>query len=301
MTTRPVDLFDLPLLIKNRSSYIGLDSAKQLAHGTPLNFSGLVSRAIPINNLYTVIDSSAEPILGSIEHSPEKPSAKLSFLSSHSGHYDDRFIPLIEEMCAVAGKNGAFHIVAETVDNSQVLNLLRRTGFAVYSTQKICQVEPSSVEPASCKWAKLDDAQRLDAKNLYEQITPPMIQAIEPFNVCPGRLLACNGSRVFAWIDEGKAGTVIIPLVHPDEKNLATLFSDLIIDLKASGTPKIFFIIRSTMSWFEPIVTDLGGVEIRTERILVKHLVNFVLEKETVKNAKAQRVTILSSHIKRND
>jgi hypothetical protein len=113
--------------------------------------------------------------------------------------------------------------------------------------------------------------------------------------------LACNGSRVFAWIDEGKAGTVIIPLVHPDEKNLAVLFSDLVIDLKTAGTPKIFFIIRSTMSWFDTIVTDLGGVEIRTERILVKHLVNFVLEKETVKNAKAQRVTILSSHIKRND
>lgn len=301
MTTRPVDLFDLPILFKNRSSYIGLNTVKQLAHGNPLNLSGLISSAIPVTDMYTLIDPSSDPILGAIEHSTEKPSARISFLASRLNQYDERFIPLIEELCSVAGKNGAFHIVAETEETGQALNLLRRTGFAVYSTQKIFQVDPGNHEQAGTKWNLPNEAQRFDAKNLYEQITPPMILAIEPFFSCAGKLMACNSSRIYAWVEEGKAGTVVVPLAHPDEKNPAAAFKDLVLDLRSSGAGKIYFILRSTMSWFETILFELDGEKLRNEQVFVKHLVKFVLEKEIVKNPKAHGVTVLSSHIKGND
>lgn len=300
MTIRQVDLFDLPRLVRNRSVYLSLDTTDLLAYGAPLGLPRAISRAIPFGQNFTVIEPGQDTRIAAINHGYNQASARLAYLSSSQNDYGDGMLPLVAELAKIAANRGAFHLIAETAPDAPQPDVLSSAGFSAYTTQSIYQFDPASAPSGRSVWRAIPSAMALDAKLLYEQITPPLIQSVEPFQIQAGQLFACTGKKAFARVVKGPAGVVIIPIIHPDAHELADSFRDLAMQVGAGGSLPVYFLVRSAISWFTGILREVKCAEVSHQQVLVKHLAKPILAKDARLATNAQGVRVLTQHINNN-
>ena len=141
MTIRPLDLRDLHHLYRLRGDAVGLDTTRTLTRGNPLGAVGLMAYINPARHIYaSIADGDGVSLLGGIIHTRGELFAKLLYLAP-SSRLDHPDLPaLIDHLSSEAGGWGAFHVLAEVDEASNVFDGLRKSGFSVYAWQRMWNI-----------------------------------------------------------------------------------------------------------------------------------------------------------------
>ena len=306
MPIRPLAILDLPYLYSFRDEAIGLDTARTLTRGNPLSAVGLFAYMNPARHVYSAIaNGETESVLGGIIHSRDETFAKLLYLapSSQLGHPD---LPeLIENLSAQAGEWGAFHVLAEVDENSEAFVPLRKAGFSVYAWQRMwenTEVANSALNSHAEKatqsevWTRARSIHLPAIQSLYYQIVPPLLQPVEPQPKTSIGWISNDGAKCYVGVTYGVYGIVLMPLIHPEARDVGAKLAMLINNLPDRKNRPVYMCVRSYQAWLEPVLADLGAQSGQRQAVMVKHLARLVRESPTVP-AVASRATVQPSQL----
>jgi hypothetical protein len=304
MSIRPLAILDLPYLYSFRDEAIGLDTARTLTRGNPLGAAGLLAYMNPARHVYSAIaNGENESVLGGIIHSRDETFAKLLYLapSSQLGHPD---LPeLIENLSAQAGEWGAFHVLAEVDENSEAFVPLRKAGFSVYAWQRMWEItevaESSSHAEQKTQtetWTRTWSVHLAAIQSLYHQIVPPLLQPVEPQPKSSVAWISNDGAKCYVGVTHGVYGIVLMPLIHPEARDVGAKLATLINNLTDRKNRPVYICVRSYQAWLEPVLADLGAQAGQRQAVMVKHLARLVRESPTVP-AVASRATVQPSQM----
>src|SRR6185503_8484211 len=308
MPIRPLAILDLPYLYSFRDEAIGLDTARTLTRGNPLSAVGLFAYMNPARHVYSAIaNGENEAVLGGIIHSRDETFAKLLYLapSSQLGHPD---LPeLIENLSAQAGEWGAFHVLAEVDENSEAFVPLRKAGFSVYAWQRMWEIKEVtelnsySQDGQTGKpevWTRAWSVHLAAIHSLYHQIVPPLLQPVEPQPKSSIGWISNDGAKCYVGVTHGVYGIVLMPLIHPEARDVGAKLATLISTLPDRKNRPVYVCVRSYQAWLEPVLADLGAQSGQRQAVMVKHLARLVRESPTVP-AVASRATVQPSQTSR--
>jgi len=299
MSPRPLDLLDLPTIYRFRGEALSLDSVRLLTRGNPLGAGGFLSYFNPARHLYTAISQeNGITLLGGVIQTNGDSFAKLVYLAPTTELTHPGLPPLIEHLISEAGKWGAFHVLAEVDETSAAFPSLRAAGFSVYAWQRIWDVSNVPVDDASGKWVQADEQNLPAIQSLYYQIVPPLLQPIEPAPKRAVGLVCADGSRCYVNVLAGRSGILLIPLIHPEAKDVAEHLSTLLRQIPERRNRPVYLCVRSYQAWLEPALEDLGAKAAERQAVMVKHLARMVKESQPV-TAKQPATAIPASRISR--
>ena len=306
MSIRPLAILDLPYLYSFRDEAIGLDTARMLTRGNPLGAAGLLSYVNPARHIYSAIaNGENKAVLGGIIHSRDETFAKLLYLapSSQLGHPD---LPeLIENLSAQAGEWGAFHVLAEVDENSDAFVPLRKAGFSVYAWQRMWEIKEVTDLPSHSQdgqtgkpevWTRAWSVHLPAIHSLYQQIVPPLLHPVEPQPKSSIGWISNDGAKCYVGVTHGVYGIVLMPLMHPEARDVGAKLAALIGNLPDRRNRPIYICVRSYQAWLEPVLADLGAQSGQRQAVMVKHLARLVRESPTVP-AVASRATVQPSQM----
>lgn len=304
MTIRPLDLLDIPIITRYRNDVLTLDSARALTRGHPLGAMSLLAYINPARHLYAAIANGGETVLlGGVIHSRGDPFAKLLYLAP-SSRLDDRQLPaLIEHLAMQAGEWKAFHVMAEVDETSEVFPALRMAGFSVYAWQKLWDVsllEKTEPAPAGSGWRRVQSVDLPLVQSLHYQIVPPLLHPVEP---APNRVVGfvhSENMKCYASVTSGLYGTVLTPLIHPDEHHVSEKIAALVASMPNRNGRRVYLNVRSYQTWLEPVLADLGALASPRQAVMVKHLARLVVEGQLARTVPAN-ANIQPSRISRMD
>lgn len=284
MSTRPLDLLDLPTLYRYRGEAVSLDSVRLLTRGNPLGPRGFLSYFNPRRHIYTAVgEKNGTPLLGGVIHTNGDAFAQLLYLAPRTNLTHPGLPPLIEHLSAEAGKWGTFHILAEVDEGSEAYRILRLSGFSVYAWQRLWDVSRLDLPtPPSDGWRPMREIDLPAMQSFHYQIVPQLIHPIEPPPKKSDGLVCCSeGMKGYVAIAQGPAGIVMTPFIHPEvtapDEKLAFLPA-----LPGRGGRPVYLRVRSYQAWLEPVLEDLGAKASERQAVMVKHLVRTIKEEQTV-------------------
>ena len=306
MSIRPLAILDLPYLYSFRDEAIGLDTARTLTRGNPLSAVGLFAYMNPARHVYSAIaNGENESVLGGIIHSRDETFAKLLYLAPASQLAHPDLPELIENLSAQAGEWGAFHVLAEVDENSEAFVPLRKAGFSVYAWQRMwenTEVADSALNSHAEQatqpevWARARSIHLPAIQSLYYQIVPPLLQPVEPQPKTSIGWISNDGAKCYVGVTYGVYGIVLMPLIHPEARDVGAKLAALISNLPDRKNRPIYVCVRSYQAWLEPVLADLGAQSGQRQAVMVKHLARLVRESPTVP-AVASRATVQPSQM----
>jgi len=302
MSIRPLAFFDLPYLYSFREEAIGLDTARSLTRGSPLGAVGLMAYVNPARHIYSAIaNGEKESVLGGIIHSKDDSFAKLLYLAPASQLRHPDLPALIENLAAQAGEWGAFHVIAEVDETSEVFVPLRKSGFAVYAWQRMWDVSQIAETGSDVEWTKVKSVHIQSMQNLYHQIVPPLLHPVEPQPKDGAMGWMCNeGAKCYVGVSQGVYGIVLAPLIHPESTDVSGKLVSLIASLPDRRNRPVYICVRSYQAWLEPVLADLGAQGANRQAVMVKHLAHLVKDAQAVQTVPAG-VRIQPSRVSKTD
>ena len=309
MPIRPLAILDLPYLYSFRDEAIGLDTARTLTRGNPLSAVGLFAYVNPARHIYSAIaNGENEAVLGGIIHSRDETFAKLLYLapSSQLGHPD---LPeLIENLSVQAGEWGAFHVLAEVDENSDAFVPLRKAGFSVYAWQRMwenTEVADSALNSHAEQatqpevWARARSIHLPAIQSLYYQIVPPLLQPIESQPRTSIGWISNDGAKCYVGVTHGTYGIVLMPLIHPEARDVGAKLAVLISNLPDRKNRPVYVCVRSYQAWLEPVLADLGAKAGQRQAVMVKHLARLVRDAAVARATQPKGVSVQPSQASR--
>ena len=302
MSIRPLAIFDLPYLYSFREEAIGLDTARSLTRGSPLGAVGLMAYVNPARHIYSaIVNGGKDSVLGGIIHSKDDPFAKLLYLAPASQLSHPDLPALIENLATQAGEWGAFHVIAEVDENSEVFAPLRKSGFSVYAWQRMWDVSQMVENGQGVEWTKVKSVHVQSMQNLYHQIVPPLLHPVEPQPRDGATGWMCNeGVKCYVGVSQGVYGIVLAPLIHPETTDVSGKLASLITSLPDRRNRPVYVCVRSYQAWLEPVLADLGAQGAQRQAVMVKHLAHLVKDAQTVQAVPAG-VRIQPSRVSKTD
>jgi hypothetical protein len=293
MSIRPLAIFDLPYVYSFRDEAIGLDTARTLTRGNPLGAVGLIAYVNPVRHIYSaIINGGEEAALGGIIHSRDETFAKLLYLAPITKLNHPDLPALIENLAVQAGEWGAFHVLAEIDERSDVFVPLRKSGFSVYAWQRMwdaSQVDASQITDAGSgvEWKRVRPVDLPSIQSLYHQIVPPLLQPIEPQPKVASGWMCDDGVKCYVSVSQGIYGIVLLPLIHPEAKEVGAKLASLIVNLPDRRNRPVYICVRSYQAWLEPVLADLGAQGADRQAVMVKHLAHLVKDAQTAQTVPA--------------
>lgn len=288
MPIRPLALFDLPYVYGFREEAIGLDTARTLTRGNPLGAVGLMAYMNPAKHIYSaIVNGTEDSVLGGIIHSRDETFAKLLYLAPASQLSHPDVPTLIDNLSAQAGAWGAFHVLAEVDETSDVFVPLRKSGFSVYAWQRMwdaSKIDASQITESGSgfEWTRIKSVHLHSIHNLYHQIVPPLLQPIEPQPKDALGWMCNEGVKCYVSASQGVYGIVLTPLIHPEATDVGRKLASLIANLPDRRNRPVYVCVRSYQAWLEPVLADLGARGADRQAVMVKHLARLVKEGQTV-------------------
>jgi hypothetical protein len=298
MSPRPLDLLDLPTIYRYRSEAVSLDSTRLLTRGNPLGAAGFISYFNPVRHLYTAINQENDvTLLGGVIKNSSDSFARLVYIAP-SGQLTHRSLPaLIEHLSAEAGKWGAFHVLAEIDESSEVFPALRTAGFSVYAWQRIWDVSHIVTTDGPNGWVAVESINLPAIQSLYHQIVPPLLQPIEPAPRRAMGMVCSEGARCYVNVTYGVRGIVLTPLIHPEATDVALKLNSLLNQLPDRRGRPVYLCVRSYQAWLESALEDLGARAALRQAVMVKHLVRMVKDEQTVRATQPAGVSVQPSRV----
>lgn len=288
MPIRPLAFFDLPYVYGFREEAIGLDTARSLTRGNPLGAVGLMAYMNPAKHIYSaIVNGTEDSVLGGIIHSRDETFAKLLYLAPASQLSHPDLPSLIDNLSAQAGAWGAFHVLAEVDETSDVFVPLRKSGFSVYAWQRMwdaSKIDVSQITESGSgfEWTRIKSVHLHSIHNLYHQIVPPLLQPIEPQPKDALGWMCNEGVKCYISASQGAYGIVLSPLIHPEATDVGPKLASLIANLPDRRNRPVYVCVRSYQAWLEPVLADLGAQGADRQAVMVKHLARLVKEGQTV-------------------
>jgi hypothetical protein len=205
---------------------------------------------------------------------------------------------LLENLSAQAGAWGAFHVLAEVEETSNVFIALRRAGFSVYAWQRMWDVSNVTGTDPSFEWMRVRSVNLPSVQSLYHQIVPPLLQPIEPQPKIGLGWMCNEGMKCYISATQGAYGIVLLPLIHPEATHVSQKLASLISNLPDRRNRPVYVCVRSYQAWLEPVLADLGAQGADRQAVMVKHLAHLVKEEQTVP-AVPKGVTVQPSRVSR--
>jgi len=283
MSIRPLALLDLPYIHSFRDEAVGLDTVRALTRGNPLGAVGLLSYVNPSRHIHSVIANGEEhSVLGGILHTRDETFAKLYYLAPASQLDHPELPSLIDGLSSQAGTWGAFHVLAEVDETSDAFMALRRTGFSVYAWQRMWDVSDITESGLGEAWMRVRSSHLSSVQSLHHQIVPPLLHPIETQPKSPLGWMSNNGVLCYVGVTHGVYGIVLMPLIHPEAKDVSDKLASLICNFPGRRNRPVYLCVRSYQAWLEPVLEDLGARPGPRQAVMVKHLAHLVKNGQTV-------------------
>jgi hypothetical protein len=281
MNIRPFGWRDLALLRSYRDRGLYLDSARVLIHGQMMIPMGaLITFLGPSTRIFTFRcdnDSPAgKPLIGQVTYLTGAPYSRLSYLAPEDAVDQPELSALSDYIAIQIGSYGAFHILADVTESSQVFMMLHRAGFAIYARQRVWRLDgdPSGVaNPVS--WRACKSIDELGVRSLYCNVVPGLVQQVEPLpkkdlkgvvHYQDGNLLA------FVELKYGRNGVWVQPFVHPDVEGFDRRLVQLLRNLPGRHNRPLYVCVRSYQSWLESAIQAMGAQPGPQQAVMVRHL-----------------------------
>jgi len=221
-------------------------------------------------------DNDCPSLVGQMVYIQGERSAHLSFIAPEDSCDTPRLVKMMEYFAEQAGEKGAFNILAEVEDSHPALEAIRRAGFSIYSWQHIWHLPDASKVPAvkSDLWQPTSYIDETAIRNLYQSLVPPLIQAAEPFlSHTPTGLVYRQDGEILAFVEaiSGLRGIYLLPVIHPEVKDVGALIRDLLHVLPGMGRP-LYMAVRSYQAWLEHSLVELLATASPRQALLVKHM-----------------------------
>jgi hypothetical protein len=281
MNIRPFGWRDLALLRSYLKRGLFLDSTRVLIHGTSsIPMGAFISFLGPSTRMFTYrcdnTSQSGISIIGQLTYAMGASYARLSFLAPEDAMEQPGLSELSDYMAAQMGRQGAFHILADVDESSQVFQLLHRAGFAIYARQRIWRLEGQPVgEEDPVSWGACRSRDVIGVRSLYCNVVPGLVQQVEPLpkknikgvvHYQDGELLA------FVELKYGRNGVWVQPFVHPDVEGFDRQLVHLLHDLPARGSRPLYICVRSYQSWLESAIESMGAQPGPQQAVMVRHM-----------------------------
>jgi hypothetical protein len=281
MNIRPFEWRDFPLLHKYRNQGLYLDSTRSLIHGPALIPLGAFLTFLgPALRIYTYrcedCSPSGVPLVGQVTYTLGASYARLSFLAPENTMEMSDLSALSDYIAVQIGRQGAFHILADIDESSQVYHLLRRVGFVIYARQRIWRLDGQVTGKADMvPWRACRSSDVIGARSLYCNVVPGLVQQVEPLpkKNLKGFVHYHNGDiSAYVELKYGRNGIWIQPYVHPDVENFDRQLVYLLDNLPGRRNRPLYICVRSYQSWLETAIEAIGAHPGPQQAVMVRHL-----------------------------
>ena len=279
MNIRPFRWRDIFLLNSYRRKGLFLDSMRVLIHGQALIPMGaFLTYWGPSTRIFTYRCevNNGKPLIGQITYANGSAYARLSYLAPENGLEAVDLSALSDFMAMQVGMEGAFHVLADVDESSQVYPLLRRAGFAIYARQRIWRLDGKAIsdeDPVS--WRPCRSGDVIGAHSLYCNVVPGLIQQVEPLpkRGLKGFVHFQHGElRAFVELKYGRNGIWVQPFVHPDAESFDRHLIQLLRQLPDRRGRPLYICVRSYQSWLETAIEETGAQSGPQQAVMVRHL-----------------------------
>lgn len=281
-----------------------------LTHGSPVGLPAVLLNLDPSLGSYTGISctSGGEAVwIGQMAYKLGHRSARMTYIISEDAS-DTRALPfLVEGLVAQAGSWGAFNILAEVDEHSNVFESLRQSGFFVYSRQTvwcITDLPGDGKQNGMGKWQTAGPDDTLAVRSLYNCLVPPLVQSAEQHSPALNGLIYCQDGEVLAYVEGvfGPRGIYLLPVLHPSLDNVPALLNALVQRFTPSRQRPVYLGVRSYQAWLEPVLEEMNAHVSPRQALLVKHLSQVVREpavngrRVVIENRTAEATTPIMPH-----
>ena len=295
MTTRPLDILDLPIIARYRKQVLPLDTARLLTRGNPLGAGGFLSYFNVARHIYTgVAQENGTTLLGSVTHTNGDVFAKLTYLAPNTELTHPGLTDLVEDLATEAGKWGAFHLRAELDETSEAISTLQKVSFSVYATQRIWDISHLLPGASTERWMPAQPVDLTAIQSLHYQIIPSLLQPVEQAPKQVAGLISTDGIKCYVHMQRGARGIFLMPFIQPETTDVAERLLNLLNHLPSRGSRPVYVCVRSYQEWLEPVLEEMGGKVSPRQAVMVKHLARLIKEEQPVnaaENAWAKPVT----------
>ena len=265
-------------MLGHRNQVLHLNKALYLIRGNPIKLGSLLSSLAPGSVDFTAIlnpPAGSHSWFSQVHHIPGDRSAHLTFLVPDQIQENDDLLTFIDFLCFQAGEMGALNLLADIEEYNPLFELLRRTGFCVFSWESIWQLPGlTGSAPSEASWIKPSAQDEINIRSLYQTLIPPLVQNAEPFtNGNTPRLVYKVNNEIQAYVESysGPAGIYLVPVIHPSVENIDALLRDLVSHFQGDGRA-VYLQVRSYQAWLTDMLHEFGAQPSPRFALLVKHL-----------------------------
>jgi hypothetical protein len=192
------------------------------------------------------------------------------------------WLALLDEAVAGVGSRGVHHIIAEVDEHSSALQVLRRSGFAVYTRQDIWAVRAADYQPLGMTTHRLtrrSQADEWDIQLLYANTVPRLVQIVEPLpsNGDGEGWVLRDGSELAAFVNirKGAVATWLRFFIHPEAEAEAEEIVAAALEVTFAQEPELVYCcVRRYESWL-PSALERGGCTLfGSQAVMVRHIVH---------------------------
>lgn len=255
-----------------------------LTRGSPLGLAGLLSHLNPTYGTYTAVyelDGDPDPLIGQVRAPLGAQTAQLTFLMPAKSCNLIALPALLEHLAVKAGTWGMPNVSGEVDEHTAVFESLRRSGFALYTWQRIWQFNPATLEncrdDSGSRWEEAGSMDSLAIRLLCQSVVPALVQPVELASLArpAGLLLRRNGDLLaFAEVVSGPRGTWVKPYMHPAaEVEVSDLAASLLGSLPYNEGRPVYLCVRSYQAWLEPVLEAFNAQVGPRQAVMVKRLV----------------------------
>jgi len=281
MTVRHFDWRDLVGLHRWRHESVFMDSTLVLTRGPRLLSGALLSYLAPTTGIFTGVSDAADlghPVIGQVMHFLGSSSAHLTFVTPDGGLESPALLELLDHLATLCGERGALRMLAEVDERTLSYEALRRSGFAIFTRQRIWQLTGQPVGPAiSAGWRAVRSHDLIAIRSLYSNLVPGLVQQVEPYpNNHPRGVVLRQNSDLLAFVElkYGPRGIWAQPFVHPDAQDMAQHLLDLLNVIPNRRSRPVYICVRSYQSWLETAIEDLGAEAGPRQAVMAKQFVS---------------------------
>lgn len=190
------------------------------------------------------------------------------------------WLALLDEAVAGVGSRGIHHIIAEVDEHSPELQVLRRSGFAVYTRQDIWAVRAGDYRPqtkAARQLTRRNPIDEWDIQLLYANTVPRLVQLVEPL---PGPgdgegWVLRDGTELEAFVSIriGAVATWLRFFIHPDAESEAEEIVAAALGVTFAREPELVYCcVRRYESWLPSALERLGFSLLGSQAVMVRHI-----------------------------
>ena len=266
--TRVVSLVDLPVMRRLGQDALILDSALEYTQRVhEPNTATLTNLLLPNRKVHTLLTRVGDDqVIGQFRLNGHEHNAHIVYIAPtlEANRDNTAWLHILDGMAHEAGQRDAHALVAEVHEDNCLFEIMRSTGFAVYSRRQIWQKPAGEIAWPQNTIIPIEPAVDADTpgiQSLIAQIVPALMQ---PFVMPDGEM---NGwvyrqdGKVMAYVGatSGNLGIYLKPFIHPDAmSDTNAIIVSLLAQIGKSNALPIFVNVSRYLDWIGTSLEKTG-------------------------------------------